>query len=67
MNKGILKSKRMIGMIITLAAGAVIMLGLAVYMFIFAAQSQEIYFDFSDFGSFGEKTFDGFYHYCDFT
>ena len=55
MNKGILKSKRMIGMIITLAAGAVIMLGLAVYMFIFAAQSQEIYFDFSDFGSFGER------------
>ena len=55
MNKGILKSKRMIGMIITLAAGAVIMLGLAVYMFIFAAQSQEIYFDFSDFGSFDER------------
>ena len=55
MNKGILKSKRMIGMIITLAAGAVIMLGLAVYMFIFAAQSQEIYFDFSDLGSFDER------------
>ena len=53
MNKGILKSKRMIGMIITLAAGAVIMLGLAVYMFIFAAQSQEIYF--GDTGSFEER------------
>lgn len=36
MNKGILKSKRMIGMIITLAVGTVIMLGFAVYMFIFA-------------------------------
>ena len=53
MNKGILKSKRMIGMIISLAAGSVIMLGFAVYMFIFAAQSREIYF--GDIGSFEER------------
>ena len=53
MNKGILKSNRMVGMIISLAAGAVIMLGFAVYMFIFAAQSQEIYF--GDVGSFEER------------
>lgn len=38
MNKGILKSKRMIGMIITLAVGAVVMLGFAVYMFIYAVR-----------------------------
>lgn len=39
MNKGILKSKRMIGMIITLAVGAVVMLGFAVYMFIYAIRN----------------------------
>lgn len=55
MNKGILKSKRMIGMIISLAAGAVIMLGFAVYMFIFASNADTVYFDFYDVGSFEER------------
>ncbi len=50
MNKGILKSKRMIGMIITLAVGAVVMVGFAVYMFIYAMRDDMVGV-FSDAGN----------------
>ena len=53
MNKGILKSKTMISMIITLAAGALIMLGFSIFMFIFAGQSSAVYF--GDAGNLEER------------
>jgi len=55
MNKGILKSKIMIGMITSLAVGAAAMLGLALFIFIFLSQSQGMVFDFSDLGFLDEK------------
>lgn len=55
MNKGILKSRIMIGMIITLAVGAAAMLGLSLCICIFLARSQGMAFDFSNLGFLDEK------------